>query len=788
MNLQIPIKNLPQEIIKLVNNYIDPESEANEIINIICLQKEINELLSAVIINHYNVVPVETELIIQEEQIPDKMDMNKVFEVATKQAIDKFKVKRDPNWTPFDEPIEVIPEPIQENKHDKIYIIDLPLGKYAITSYQFEHKEFEKGYGPHISILGEIDLDKWTTQNIDNLNKYPELRDKLVLDKLKYEDFLTLEGWEDADLETKKIFDDITTGNTGKELTLETPKPFNYELDPDEITPFDNIDGVLISEIKENSEMSDFIEDMNKVFEKSSEPVDNWVPEVVKVSHQVEIEPVPVKEPKPVFNLTPHQQIKFDGLIEKINNILASQRNLVRQPNPAYYMTVLEGAAGTGKTTMMKRVLGNLLEDDYKIIFCSPTHQALGVIRETLKEEELPFTESNDEYLMGEYNLIIKTLASFLGIKMQRDEENGTESFVEDPKAPILTCDILAIDESSMVSRDQLKILVRKLHINAKCILFIGDEVQLDSPSDNNESNGIFQLPQKFALEEVVRQAAGNTILQFAWELREYIMSKNCNFYPSQLLNPQRSNENIIILNDQVQFIEHYFQNESKSKLIASYTNKTVNEYNDYVRQMRLTGYGTPLDINIDGNGKNIITNWDELREWYVGEELVLLEPNQRGGDTVHQTGERAIIREISEEIKKVSVQTMNENDVFTDSIQQEYEIPYWRIVDTNGKIIWVVKKEYIEQYNVLLQLLSIEAKKMTSKHRWSKFFGIKEKFVRVNKTYAFTLHKLQGSTCEDIYVDARDLNKFWQRMQIGVYKLIYIALTRPKNRVIFLT
>ena len=790
-----PLGDLQREISKITDRYcITNESE---ILDVICLQRDINTFLSEVIVSNYNVSKEQPNEVVDEvtdkdqeailtifkeldgvleTKSPEDLKDIKVVAKAFAEVYDKvLEIKSDilppveKYPTPFDaSPVELeikkeragtkgftIPDP-DPNKY--IYfcienIAGVSTGiKYAVTSFQYEKQKLD----------WEIDVcqldEDWVIKNENHIKKHPELFQKFVEDKLLYEDFLYLEGFVDCEVDpfpkTGLIID-------GKEIDKQIVE------DP---TPFDNIDGELIFTNNEPI--------------KPVHPLDIITPVEVTPLPDAPIREVPKK---PEFKLTDHQQLKFDGLIEKIDSIIQSQRNLVRPPNPAYYMTVLEGAAGTGKTTMMVKVLEYLTEN-YDVIFCSPTHQALGVIRETLMENWVEFTESNDEYLMRDQRLIIKTLASFLGIKMKRDEENGTESFEEDPKAPILTCDVLCIDESSMISKDQIKILLKKLHINVKCILFIGDEVQLDSPSDNNESNGIFQLPQKFALEEVVRQAADNKILQLAWELRGYILAKNCPYAPSQLLHAGRANENISIYKDQHQFMQDYFQNQEQSKLIATYTNKITNEYNEYVRQLRLTGTGVPLNVDIDGNGKNVITDWNEYKEWYVGEECVALEPNQRAGEVIHQTGEKFTIKTIREETKKVFIEVAPDtSDLMAEMTTQEFTIPYWRIEDTNGKIIWIVKKEFQLQYNDILALLTLEAKRKTGKFKWSKYWDIKEKFTRVNKTFGFTLHKLQGSTCKDIYVDARDLDKFWQRMPVGVYKLIYIALTRPKNRVHFL-
>lgn len=761
---QIVLEEAQRDIIKLVTNY-----SLENVGDLVLLQQELNIMISSMV---YDALPVVPKVYVPiDESVPEPVNPN-IFP------------------TPFDDlSMEVVPAVQVENSPNKpgpdnnrIFLIDINGIKHAITEYQYKHQNLRIPIGEGCM----LDIVEWTTKNQEHLNAHPELRDKLVLDKLRYDEFLVLEGFTDMS---------------------------------DDENPFINVDGVLLSDIKEAGEQTKTIEE---VFQKAIDLVDIKHPEEVipvstvstavetaldvvarysvdidKILNSIDDDPVtieaevvedePNKPTEPVFQLTEHQQMKFDGLVATIEDIIGKQRSLVRPPNAAYYMTVLEGAAGTGKTTMMKKVLEHLLNQGHTIIFCSPTHQALGVIRETLIEANLEFTESNDEFLMDQCRLIIKTLAAFLGIKMKRDLEEGTESFETDPRAAILTCDILAIDESSMISKDQLRIILQKLHINVRCILYIGDEVQLDSPSDNNESNGIFTLPQKFELEEVVRQAQDSKILPFAWELRGYIKAKHCPYLPSQLLHPGRSNEDIIIFRDQTMFIDHYMKSETQSKLISTYTNKITNEYNTYIRHLRLIGHGKPLDIDIDGQGKQICTDQNEYRELYVGEELVVLEPNQRNGEVIHQTGERIKITTISEKEKSVYITVEDYNNLLAEPQMQEFIIHYWEVRDQKGRRLDIVKEEDKELYNNVLALLSVEAKKATHKHKWAKYWSIKEKFVKVNKTFAFTLHKLQGSTCEDIYVDARDLDKHWKRMPIGVYKLLYIALTRPKNKFIVL-
>ena len=533
---------------------------------------------------------------------------------------------------------------------------------------------------------------------------------------------------------------------------------------------------------------------------------------------ECEIEPTPIKE---ILILTPHQQERFDGVTKRILDIL-DRSNSVYKTNSAgdsviNYMAVLEGAAGTGKTTMMTKILEWFDGMNLSVCFCSPTHQALGVIRDTLRKYDLDFCESVQDLQFGKTNLIIKTLASFLGIKMKRDLENGQESFVEDKRAEKITVDILCIDESSMVSKDQLQIICSKLHICVKVILFIGDEIQLPSPSDK-EPNRIFNLPLnvKFSLEEIVRQAADNKLLPLAWELRSYILNKQYPYKPSVLLHDGRMNENIIIYrNNQQGFIYHYGQDPATEKLISTYTNKICNEYNHYIRWEKLIGNCGGMDDTIKVNKtlrltsktgpepisisyqdlvtdteeveRNKIYTNEEFREYFIGEKLIVLETNQANGDVVHQNGEVISIMSVCERVHSIFIETNQGKDMFDVSSLEEFKLEYFEILDTNFKKINVIKFNQIENYHNIINLLSIETNKNTGKNKWKKFYDFKEKFTKVNYLFAATLYKLQGSTCQNLYLDARDLDRFYSWNPDIVYRLIYVALTRPRDSIIIL-
>lgn len=563
--------------------------------------------------------------------------------------------------------------------------------------------------------------------------------------------------------------------------------------------------------------LDDFMYKLSQEKSKQDIIIDVKVEDTNDYLGQIEAMKLPKEEYN--FNLTDHQQDVCDRLLQTINQL--SMKTSFN--TPADRMLVLEGAAGTGKTYTMDYILSKLTNK--KIVFCSPTHQALKVIRQNLMDTNINFVQCDDEYLAEESNLIIKTLASFLCIKMNRDLENGVESFIENPKKTQLNCDILCIDESSMISKDQIKLLIKKLGINFKMILFVGDEPQLSSPSDDESGNGLFDLPLKFSLEQVVRQKEGSQLLNIAWWIRDFIKRKDVQYYPSQLLNENINNGyDVIITRDQNKFFYDYWE-DNTDKVIGTYTNKITNEYNKYVRNILIQSqqhkqidiYPYVTDINDVYKYKDYLealkenpdnqyaieeisklhpktlqqyinqeTYQQDYKEFYVGESLVCIESNQKNDDVIHQNGEIFTIRSI---VRKTYSQmiTKHSTELYAQDEMLEYKIDYWNIIDTKFREINIIVEEHQDLFIDMCKMLWNEASKSTHAKRYSKYYKFKTKFTKVNYLNASTLHKLQGSTVESLYVDARDLDKFYKMSPITMYKLIYVAITRAKLKVIIL-
>ena len=723
-----------------------------------------------------------------------------IFEYFKLHEDEKFKIENEnlecrlnkncDNISPFDPDFKS-----EELNNDSIESLE-NLEDYKIVVFEFENIDGVFKYYTYLSVFKELLKDenlkiRRNYQSINITDIHPELKDleftlfdyynKLEISNKYYtaNDFdIFIEEFKTKHQMNPKTFA-LTDDEVDKIFIEETPKLeiLSTEIPKAIEVPFEKV----LLQVKKT--LSDTLEEL-----PSAIGYDRPVVEPLDLDEvEVEVEETP---------LTEHQSEVVDGLLTKIAEIMAN--SMIMTNTPAGRMALFEGAAGTGKTFTMSYVL-KTLSKKYKLAMCSPTHEALSVIRQTLTTAGINFAESPDEYGYGGNNIIIKTIASYLNIKMQRDLENGTESFEEDRNGITLNCDILCIDECSMISKELIQMMIKKLGIQFKMVLFIGDEPQLPSPSDGEEGNGLFQLPFKYSLTQVVRQKEGSSLLNVAWWIRSFILAKNTVYKPSQLLTEQlHNNFDIFLTRDQNEFINSYLNNTSTSKYIGTYTNKLTDEYNLYIRNLAVMGYQNlnyevypfRLSLNeidetdIEKSNRTYITQDPlEYQEFFVGEYLKASEINQRNNKVYHQNGDIFRIQDLTLREHIVTIETPG-TGLYEQASRQEYSLKYWCITDTDGKIVNVVRREDQLLHKELISKLYQEAQRATGKRRFYKYMSFKEKFTKVNYLFASTLHKLQGKTCEDLYLDVRDLDNHYRNQPLTVYKLIYVALTRPTSRI----
>jgi len=429
--------------------------------------------------------------------------------------------------------------------------------------------------------------------------------------------------------------------------------------------------------------------------------------------------------------LTEHQQEAYEGIIKDIKEALND--NLWSES-----IISLIGPAGVGKTFMTSQIVETLMGMKHrgrklKIKLTTPTHKSLRVAKDMLEKNDLEIESS--------------TIHSFLNLKLQPNFQSGLQELIMDNFNKDKTrVDVLIVDESSMISAELFKYIKSSIKSSkVKVVLFIGDYLQL--PPVDGESNPVFEMKSQHKLSEIVRQALDNPIIEEATKLRLYI--ENGKFDPIRNLMRDDTNfgNSISIFVDPKEFMNDYFNN-ANDKILTAYTNSRVNKYNSGIRKVKK----------------------GDIPLFVPGDEVVFQDAHVEGDEIFHMNGDVVTIKEC-EQIEDPNV-----------------NILYWDIKDEENKPFKVVDpyseqrfKEVLEMYSAIAK----NAKGYDKKTAWADFFKIKNSFSDVKYVYASTIHKLQGSTFEDVYIDLREIEDFsgFQDMEF-MYRLMYVALTRASNSV----
>jgi exodeoxyribonuclease V alpha subunit len=212
-----------------------------------------------------------------------------------------------------------------------------------------------------------------------------------------------------------------------------------------------------------------------------------WLDEQhVAITIRQRCQSIEVINPKQLQHDFTNWQSDIDGIDwQKVAVLMA----LTRQ------FTVISGGPGTGKTTIVLRLLQILLNQDpsLKIALAAPTGKAAARLQQTVMESELSSFEA-------------KTLHRLLGITSAND--NGRYN----SQRP-LAIDVLIVDEASMVDISLMAKLMQALPDKARLIL-LGDSQQLASVESGAVLANLCSQPAQFSKEftHALQQLAGTSL------------------------------------------------------------------------------------------------------------------------------------------------------------------------------------------------------------------------------------------------------------------------------------
>jgi hypothetical protein len=505
---------------------------------------------------------------------------------------------------------------------------------------------------------------------------------------------------------------------------------------------------LMLSVYKNNNKFDPFL--ISDSITLSDNKDDTMIVSVEPTAEQLDLFSEPIEETTPIISNTntntgeitynPQQQNAIEKVFDFIDN-----------GNPNEYF-VIEGKAGTGKTTIAQEIAKKY---EYKnISVAALSHKAKNVIKTT-------FDKAN---LSADFN----SLASLLGMKLDMEtgifRKENKKGFEIDP--PITNADIIIIDEASMINEEAINLIFEYKDPKAK-VIFLGDIGQLPPiRSENNpyysnkkelinKKSSVFNTTNKAVLTERVRQGEESPILPFADYFWENSQSKK------PVENPITERTNIITKKGALLFSNSF--NEIKNNVLDSFKNAVTNKNPNHIKV-----------VTYRNATRETINKW-------IHDNLF----GQSSKD--FNEGELIIFNDSYDDIENsTETQVTKASEVFTDKDGLTF-INISAVVNDKLQTFPVITNKDKVKYSSLISEMFKDAfalPKGTYEYKvaLANAWAFKNKYANVDYGYAITSHKSQGSTYDIVVVNEKDIMGVTATTNENKSESVYTALTRARN------
>lgn len=441
------------------------------------------------------------------------------------------------------------------------------------------------------------------------------------------------------------------------------------------------------------------------------------------------------------------------------------------------YKRALIGAAGTGKTFLVRALLLNSTLSYSLIGLSAPTHKACRVLGESI-------------HISG---IKVNTIQSDLGLRLNFDIDKfdpNNPPFDPKGKIKIGNYKLYIVDEASMIN-SRLCIFLEKTCVSNKCkLVYIGDDSQI-SPVGEKYSSA-FRNIKSYSLKQIVRQGEDNPVSYLLELLRYDINHKTYKFlnhiqrFKEQFNADYTKGYQVCDANTFNQTVYNNFNDEELTRnvdyaKVISYTNLNVSSWNKFIR-----------NSIIADSDKSILTKNDLIISYVT----IVNEFN----DCVIKNSEEYIINDIQNFTDSrydknglkgflVKFQAIHGGDITT---------PLFVIDHTDSYTV----QRYVQINNSMIEAAKT-ARANIRNEKWKSYFAFKEycllmvniispdgKIITsrsLDYGFALTTHKSQGSTFDTALVDVNDIvfDKYGQPYADAeeVNRRLYVACSRCKNK-----
>jgi hypothetical protein len=285
---------------------------------------------------------------------------------------------------------------------------------------------------------------------------------------------------------------------------------------------------------------------------------------------------------------------------------------------------ILEGFAGTGKTTVLQKIFNSNDYRHFKICFSAITNKAVSVMKKI--GSEIKHYRS--------YKTIHKLFELYRDIQYDGSVKWKVYYSGGENRKNFEYYHIVVIDECSMINKEIYNLIQTRLKMN-KCtkIIWVGDRFQL--PPVKEDFSLVFDNmnEKNYYLLETIQRTNIKEIRDFQFDIREVV--KNGGKIPLKKAKKTMSKEFKIIKKDEELFLNSYFQDyiQSKECIVLAYTNARVNHYNQKIRKMIKIHNHCENNTEPYIEGERIVFN-----NYYTNEEKIFYTSEQTEVMTIEKT------------------------------------------------------------------------------------------------------------------------------------------------------
>ena len=454
------------------------------------------------------------------------------------------------------------------------------------------------------------------------------------------------------------------------------------------------------------------------------------------------------------MRLTEHQRQEFENLLPWIRG-------------EGGHFAKLKGSAGVGKTFTVNKLLQEVkkLTVTYKdpesklmvsgaprICVTAPTHQAKKVIQKATEQ-------------------VARTIQSLLGLAPNTDIDNfdiNKPEFAIKNTPGMHKFDYIVIDEASMLNTMLKNMIVEMAKEHGVKLLFIYDEAQLAPVGERKIPIEEMSTPFFGHLKEVIRTGSDNPLMEFLIDIRNNITSgKDAFSHVSKFDNKG----GMVFFRDRKEFEKRavmrayttYRNGKPGEDKILAYTNKRVSELNLIVRS------SIKLAEKLN----------DPIHNFFIPNEPIVSLKTIK--DSIIVTSEEFVVEnpEIGEEMFEYYLR--DKETKVANFVDVQYA--HIKVINADIKVLGGNSKERVrfilpevENYKEFLKVFTWYHSLGKVDRNWDSFtdwksglFLIRELQDAKGKTvcskdfdyaYATTIHKSQGSTYTNIYLDEADVDQ----------------------------